>query len=322
MLAKRPILFIISLFILIPVVQSGCSNTYPIEKKLAKWEKKIFWWEGTPSFRTDLKMKVAVAPFEDRARLGDPSVSLAIAQKLADRLAKDENIVVVPWKDVAAMMDAQGIPSPLTTSTVPLVGRAMGLNAIILGTIGEVSQTTQQTGVLSFIPLDIPYLSETNEVITAVLVARAVDVESGILMGADIGSGETFAELAEDEIFVQPAGKQVTQEVWSKSMDKAADALGEEIIDALSVAHWKGVIVDVSNDRATLAAGQDVGVEAGDKFIVYSVAEKITNVAGQTYAVPGPVKSSLEAVSVGFDTTQLQIITGQVTPGEVAQAVE
>ena len=93
MSARRLIFFITLLLFITPVLHSGCSNTYWWEKKLEKWQDTLFWWEGDPSFRTDLKMKIAVAPFDDRARVGEETIlknerPLVVLEKNKDRPAE------------------------------------------------------------------------------------------------------------------------------------------------------------------------------------------------------------------------------------------
>ena len=125
-------------------------------------------WKRGPKFANDLKMKVAVMPFADTAGLGRPNIDRDVAEELSAKLVASHRVIAVNWQVVEDYMTSKGIPMPLTEATIPVVGRGLGLNAVVLGAISEISQIQKQTGWLSFIPIDIPYLSETNEVITAV----------------------------------------------------------------------------------------------------------------------------------------------------------
>jgi hypothetical protein len=275
-----------------------------------------------PRFSNDLKSKVAVMPFADTAGLGRPNIDREVADQLAAQLVDSGDVVTVSWEVVESYMAAKGIPMPLTEATIPMVGRGLGLNAVVLGAISEISQVQKQTGWLSFIPIDIPYLSEANEVTTAVLVAKVVDVDNGVVLGADVGKGETKAGLADEDFMMGKNSQSIDQAQWSKSMATAVRAVSDRVLRALANSPWKTFVVEVSGDQAVISAGQDVGIDTGDTFTVYGVDEKIINAAGQTYVVPGAAKAELEAIQVTADKTTVKIVSGEVHPGDAARYMD
>ena len=98
---------------------------------------------------------------------------------------------------------------------------------------------------------------------------------------------------------------------------EVADALADE----LNQLPWKGFIQKVEDNKAYIASGKDVGIRIGDQFVVHMAGEKITNAAGQTYVVPGQPKARLRAVRVGPDQAELEILSGEVHPGETVKFV-
>ena len=279
-------------------------------------------WKRGPKFSNDLKMKVAVMPFSDTAGLGRENIDREVADQVAAKLSESRRVVTVSWEVVEAYMADRGIPMPLNETTIPMVGRGLGLNAVVLGAISEISQVQKQTGWLSFIPIDIPYLSETNDIITAVLVAKVVDVENGIVLGADVGKGETDAGLTDEDLLMGKSSQSIDQTNWAKSMDSAVESVSDRVLSALANSPWKTFVAEVSGDQAVLSAGQDVGIDTGDTFTIFSTDEKIVNAAGQTYVVPGPAKATLESVQVMADKTLCKVISGEVHPGEAAQYLD
>jgi hypothetical protein len=280
----------------------------------------LFFWNRGPSLRTDLRLKTAVHPFEDPARLAGPGGGIEAAQMLAERLSANPHFVVVPWSQVEAYMTAKQIPYPLTQTTAVVVGRGLGLNGMVLGSISEISQLQKHTGLLSFIPLTIPYINEVNDVLNYVLVAKVIDSETGVVLGADVGQGETPTGLSEEEVLMGGPSAGLDQKVKAQSMGEAVDKLAEGIFEAFADVPWKGFVVQVSGQTAVLSAGSDVGIKPGDRFVVWSAGEKITNRVGQTYVVPGPVRAWLEAVTVNQSTTETRITHGTVHMGDAVQA--
>ena len=98
-----------------------------------------------------------------------------------------------------------------------------------------------------------------------------------------------------EDFFLNDRKGSFTQASVAASMDQAVEELSENVLEALSRASWEGYITRVEGNTATLSAGTDVGIRAGDTFVVYAVADKITNAAGQTFSIPGNVKATLEA---------------------------
>jgi hypothetical protein len=280
---------------------------------------RLFFWNQRPNFKSDLTLKICVLPFEDRAMLGGQDINLNISDRLTEKLTEKNTFILVPWSDIEAYVLEKGIPMPLTPNTATMVGRALGLNALVFGAISEVSQISKRTGILSFIPISIPYVSETSDVVTAVLIARVVDVDTGITLGADTGKGVVKTGMNSDDFMIGGPANQVDDEIWETSLDEAVKELAQRVTDALAKTPWKGFIVSVSGDQAVLAAGRESGISTADQFVVYEAGETITNVAGQTYVIPGPVKATLEAVQVEEKTTKLKIINGEVHIGEVVQ---
>ena len=275
-----------------------------------------------PRYRTNLRLKVAILPFEDAAQLSGGPYDMKSMEMVAKRMAEDKRFLVVPWHEVEAYAVSRRIPVPITQNTAMMLGRGLGLNAVVIGHLSEVSQNQKKTGPLSFIPFRIPYLSERSEVITATLVARVVDVETGAVLGADVGTGEANTGLTEQDVSMGMPSEGIDDKIITTSMDYAVEELVKGIVRSLSKAPWKGFIAEVKGDRAVISSGSDVGIETGDQFVVRSSGEKILNAVGKTYIVPGEIKANVEAVQVNAGSTEVQVTSGQVHVGETVQAVE
>ena len=151
------------------------------------------------------------------------------------------------------------------------------------------------------------------------LVDKVVDVENGVVLGADVGTGETNSGITDEDFMMGQSSQTVDQASWTKSMDAAIGTVANRVLRALAQSPWKTFVAEVSGDQATLSAGQDVGISTGDTFLVYAADEKIVNAAGQTYVVPGEVKATLEAVQVMPDETVVKVVSGEVHPGDTAR---
>lgn len=280
------------------------------------------FWDSEPEFRTDLKMKIAIAPFEDIARLTGRDFDDATALRVAKRLDEYDKFVVVPWTRIQDYLKEKHVPVPLTQNTAMLVGRAFGLNAIVLGSLSEMSLDKKQTGLLNFMPINIPYLNEESDVVTAVLVTKVVDVETGAILGADIGKGVTKTEHSKEDMISREGTDSVGKDMLARSMDQAVQKVVDNVTAALVRTPWKGYISKVDGENGVITSGNDVGIIPGMGFVVHAAGERIVNAAGQTYVVPGPVIARLEALTVAEETTEVRVLSGEIHMGETIHALE
>ncbi|MBU2548325.1 MAG: CsgG/HfaB family protein, partial [Proteobacteria bacterium] len=99
-------------------------------------------------FKDPLKLRVAVMPFDDSAGLGGQALGRRISEQLTKRLSQSEGLVVLPQERIEEYLRANEVPTPLTQNTATLVGRMLGLNAVVLGSTAELSQIQKRTGWL------------------------------------------------------------------------------------------------------------------------------------------------------------------------------
>gem|GEM_PF-4661284 len=265
-----------------------------------------------------LKMKVAVAPFDDPLDLVEKELSRKAAALLAKHLDESRDIVVIPPEEVQAFLTAKQMPTPLTQNSAALIGRSLGVNAVVIGSLSEFSQIQERTGWLRW----LTFWSKKKDFIKAVLVVKVVDPAQGTIIAADSGRGLTETGQKEEDLWMGNPSQGLDKALVNASLEKAVQSLAEGIAQGLKQVAWQGFILDVSGDTALLGGGRDVGIKPGHRFLVFSAGEKVTNAAGQVYIIPGPVKAQLQAEQVLEGTTKLRIVSGEVHPGEAAQYTE
>ncbi|MBF0531350.1 MAG: hypothetical protein HQK55_19190, partial [Deltaproteobacteria bacterium] len=224
---------------------------------------------------------------------------------------------IVPWTKIEDYLNANQGSGPITSSAAVMAGRAIGLNAVVLGSISELSQVTKRAGWRRW----FRFFTKQRDYVNAMLVAKALDVESGIILWANVGTGEAMVSQTADDVWMGTKSNVLEQSTVVSTMEQAVEELSEGLLVGFGKANWKGFITKVTGDTATLNAGKDVGIRPGHRFDVLTVKDKITNAAGQTYIVPGPPKAQLEVVQANDETSELKILSGEVITGETAQFV-
>jgi hypothetical protein len=272
-----------------------------------------------PPTQSELKQKIVVLSFENTAGLGYPGIDTQVAKKIAALLAEEDHIAVMPAEEVDQYLKSQGIGNAVDATSARFIGRSLGLNAVVLGALSEVSQVHKRSGWRRW----LRFITERQEYVTAVMVTKVVDVESGVLLSANTGRGEiNTGNSSEDAWLGTDTESDGTKEMVQESLDEAIEDIAEQVSEALELQPWKGFVTRTDGEYAMLAAGEEVGIQVGHQFASYEIDKKITNAAGQTYVVPGKEKARLEVVEVQDRSTRLKVISGQVFTGEIIEFVD
>jgi len=268
-------------------------------------------------YRSNLKKKVAVVPFVNRTSFAKKDLGPRMAAYMSSALGTSRNLLIVNPEKVQQYISEQGLPLPLTQNTAVLLGRSLGVNAVVLGTVAKVETDIKKVGWLPFIPL----LRNKKPVVSVELILKVVDVANGVSIMADIASSVEKMDLDDDLALENPGSKiKVDSEVAREALAEAALDLTKEVFKVLKRTPWKGFVDNVSESTVRLSAGGDVGVRRGQQFVVYTVDDKITSSTGRVYAAPGSIKALLEVTNVLSTTSKAKIVSGQVHAGDTVYA--
>lgn len=252
-----------------------------------------------------LMKRIAVVDFVNTTSYDDKKAGIRITEQLISNLKESGKVSVIPRKEVDAYIKSMGIPLPLTQSMATLVGRGLAANVVVFGSISEISLNQQKTGWMLYIPF-----MRSKETLSAILLARVIDVENGTFLISKAGTGNTKTRKKRSE---DDGSNSSSVE---SSLLQATDYLSKKILKAVGTITWKGFITKVNGKTAVLNAGSDLGIRPGQKFVIFAVLETITSREGQTYKIPGEVTANLRVIKVTEKTAELEIVSGNVSPGQ------
>lgn len=235
------------------------------------------------------KMRIAVMPFDMRQIkhwwTWDWDVGEGIAETVTTELVNTGKFRVVERKDLQKVLDEQklGKEGILDPATAAAVGKVLGVQLFILGTVTEFSLDSQKVSV--------PILGEVEVTIArCVINAKMVNVETAEIMAAMKGEGQfdrkgfalgrAFGDLRglsfDSKEFrghilgqaTEAAGKDIAEQV----VEKTADVESILIPEAPEIS---GLVADVSDGEITINIGSKEGVKVGDVFGVYRKIKEI-----------------------------------------------
>ncbi len=235
------------------------------------------------------KMRIAVMPFDMRQIkhwwTWDWDVGEGIAETVTTELVNTGKFRVVERKDLQKVLDEQklGEEGILDPATAAAVGKVLGVQLFILGTVTEFSLDSQEVSV--------PILGKVEVTIArCVINAKMVNVETAEIMAAMKGEGQfdrkgfalgrAFGDLRglsfDSKEFrnhilgqaTEAAGKDIAEQV----VEKTADLEPILIPEAPGIS---GLVADVSDGEITINIGSKEGVKVGDVFGVYRKIKEI-----------------------------------------------
>lgn len=236
---------------------------------------------------TGPKLRVGVVNFQNKT----PSRVLGIGEAAADILGtilqKTERFIIIPQQDMASVLNHQslGASGVIDPSTAAQMGKVLGLNAIVTGSITAYSEAEEGKDLLIY--------QQKKQIARVTVDYRIVDTTTGIQLMADSGQGE-YAKATGGALGL---GSKSTYDADLRD-GALRDALTKAMVNMLKQLEetdWNGRIADIQGQNVYINAGKKSGLKVGDVLVVQELGGMIydpqTRVAiGQA---PGRVKGEL-----------------------------
>jgi len=272
---------------------------------------------NSPSFVSPARLRVGVMPFHDGVGLGAPEAGINLARLLSGELAKDSHLEVVPVEETAAALDYWSSQGPLTPALAAQLGSDLRLNAVVLGSVSEITTYSQRKGWRRL----ARFFTSQRDYVDAVLAVSAVDSASGIILVSRANVGKYDGGPGEKQIFEGGDPEGPGQEAMEGSLDAALAESAHRTLEGLADLPFKARVVFAGEGTAVIAFGHDVGLRKGQEFVRLEMLRTVTNTIGETYQVMGAVTARLKVTELGDHSATLELTEGLVRTGDIVQAV-
>jgi len=220
------------------------------------------------------KKRIAVARFSDGAAYH--GCGAGISDMLATALVKSGKFLVVERKDLEKVLDEQklGASGIITAETAPAMGKVLGVDMIVVGSVSELGTKKRDIGGGIAI-FDAGVSSKTAR---AAVDIRLVNTTTGEIIAAETEEGtESSLGLGvryEDINFSDHSAWDDTD--LGKAAREAINGCVELITDKTDAIPWSGRILKVNTDGTVLLKpGSEGNVKAGMELDVYQAGEEI-----------------------------------------------
>jgi hypothetical protein len=289
----------ISIFLLAIFIVTGCSAVHSIEKSTKKMVRNF----RAPD--SDLKKKIALMPFENKTPFKDVGMDEKIVENLATIISSScSNILLVKPGDADYPNELAKLPREMSgridNFDLAIIGRRLGLNGVITGTVINISPDNKKKGIWWF--------KNTHYYVQVQITTQVYDTETAAKLLDESFIHEVEVDEADLESIQNEPGIQAA--IMDEAIRAIAEEMGEKICNTVVSRPWKGFITSVNGDRIMVNSGEKVGLKTGDVFDVFDCSGIFKGANGQRFFIPGLKIGEIKVTTVNPDTAEAKLVSG------------
>lgn len=204
-------------------------------------------------------------------------VGQTVADLLVTQLVRDGNCTVIERKELKRLLDEQNLGNSdrVDPTTAARLGRILGVDAIIVGSVTRYDHSDRTTGhPHNFGGFRVGSATKTTHEIKAdvQITARIVSPESAEILAVAEGSGLSERKGVKEDIMDQYSGTATpAADVQNDALKKALTDVTARLEASIAQlpAHKRrvnAVVADVNSSRIIINAGSTEGVSVGDRL--------------------------------------------------------
>ena len=289
----------------------GCTVTRTVGETVEKTTKtlKNTTRTLTRNFKLsdeDLKRKVGIINFENNSLRETTAFQNIFHKGLPDYMNENCEGILVDDPATGSLLALVKEPPKLNSGhldnySLALIGRQIGLNAIVTGNLEDIRVIDELQGVL--------WTKDTHHFVEVNIRVEVNDVRTATKL-----LDQTFVR----EIEIEDLDYQMIQQsdriqlpVLNETLSKLLADIGSEICHTVKDQPWTGFITKAEEDRFTISSGSGIGLKVGDVLEVYDSSRIIKGVGGQRFFTPGLQIGEIEIVNINQNTSEARLISGK-----------
>ena len=298
---------LISLWLMAILFTSGCSLTKAVENTtdtITKTTRKI---ARDITFAGDgLKKVVAVVRFEDKLSQSDENFQDKFNRDLIGYLkSRCDDLIVIESESKDHFGPISQLPKmasgQVDNFAVAVIGRQLGLNAVISGNLINIRPLDELEGVL--------WMKDVRYSLEVLISTQVYDTQTATKI-----LDESFAQEVEiDEIDYTEIKRTNAQNFpkLNEAYDEIVVDMGDRICEAVGQENWAGYVTAVDGEKFIISAGSLVGLKQGNVLEVFDSGRILEGIDGQRFYKPGYKTAELEIVSIADNQAEAVKINGR-----------
>ncbi|MBI2251416.1 MAG: hypothetical protein HYU63_01430 [Armatimonadetes bacterium] len=278
------------------------------------------------AFSQDSK-RIAVINIKNSAGIsyfwqGDFDPAQAMTDLIINQLIKSQRFLVFDRQNLAAVMQEHNlsVSGEITPETAVEVGKLIGVEYILTGSVTEFSQVGEEGGGAIAIPL--PWgggVKLKSKKVRCAVSLHLTNVSSGLYGAGITAKDETTVQDFGFAGFVGGVGLGYNNEEFLNSaLGKSMNKVAQDAVNQLETVQFKevpqsvkleGYVIDVDGEQISLNIGAKHGIVKGMRFIIFRPKEITDPLTKEKKILNKPV-GEIEIISVDEETC-----TGKAAPG-------
>lgn len=242
------------------LVVVGCAPSTSVKKQASMTI-------NNPEGMVGLKRRIGVVDFENKTTYGANRLGTSASDILITELVKSGKFIVVERDKMNRLMEEQklGLSGAIDPGTAAKMGKILGLNAIVTGSISQFGEETEGSEYL--------LTQSKSQIVKCAVDIRVVDVETGQILYADSGTGVAKKHSGGVLGLGTRAGYDETLE--GDALRAAIAKFVDNIVTEVQKKPWSCRVADVDQQNVYLNAGSASGVPVGLKLTAYHIGREI-----------------------------------------------
>jgi len=285
----------------------GCSTTQTVVEKTTKTvtrttrniSRKIVLSDE------DLKRKVGIFNFENNTLQATQNFQEIFHQGLPEYLNDHCPGIILMDPAASGLLNALKEPPKLKSGLIDgyaltALGRQLGLNALVTGSLEDVRFIDELQGVL--------WTKDTQHLVQVFIRVEVFDTRTATKI-----LDNTFdrrIEIDDLEYQMIQESDQIRLPELNETLHRLLTDIGDSICDAIRDQPWDGYITQIDEDRYVIPSGTQVGLEPGDVLEVYDSSRIMEAIGGQRFFIPGLKIGEIEIVTITEDRLEAKLISG------------
>jgi curli biogenesis system outer membrane secretion channel CsgG len=216
---------------------------------------------------TGLKRRIGVVEFENKAPYAQARIGQTATDILITELVKSGKFIVVERDKMDKILQEQklGQSGAIDPNTAARVGKILGLNAIVTGSISQFGVKSEGK--------DFLISQSKQQIVECTVDIRVVDTETGQVLLADSGKG--VSRKASGKFLGMGNQSKYDETLEGEALRAAIVKFVDNIISQVNKKQWSCLVAAVKSGNVYLNAGQEAGLQLGQKLDVFSQGAEI-----------------------------------------------
>jgi curli biogenesis system outer membrane secretion channel CsgG len=262
------------------------------------------------------KPRVAVLAFENNTTLSilGSRLGFAAADEVTTQLVKSGEFTVIERSQIETLISEQklGQSGLVDAATAARIGRLLGAQAVITGSITQFSLDRKQAGM--------GVLSASYTEAESIVDVRMISVNTGEILVAAKGSGKKrFGGAAFKNMnFERDMDAGTAQQALRPAITQAVDKVRAQKVPlaGLAAAEPMGKVVGMRGGDYYIDRGANTGIKAGQRFEVVRVTDRITDASGKVLDEVTETVGTLEVSRVLSQSAICKLVKGSAKEGD------